>query len=413
VLSNLSTPELSRLAIELARRGVLEAYVRPYVNKGRRWERVLGRMPLLGDFYVRTFGRRSPPEGLPLGLIREAGVAADFGAALVGRLGALPRSVRAKLSRRLSFTAELGVARVAGHAARRADVVVASYGTGIEAFRQLRRGGGRAVLHYPAAHNRFQRRLMAEDAAVRPEYARALPDFDAVPAVYEQRLDEECDIADRILVGSSFARDSFIVEGYDPRKVIAIPYGVDGTRFSPVERDRRHLGFRVLFVGNLGQRKGLGYLFEAYELFRKPDSELRLVGIRGPGFDVYDRYRSSYQFTPHVPQAQLADIYRSADVFVFPSLAEGMGLVVLEAMASGLPVITTRHGPSDLIEDQVDGLLIPIRDPHAIAAQLERLYRDPELRAELGRNARRKALEFSWDRYARKAADAVLGVGGG
>jgi hypothetical protein len=407
LVATLSAPELSRLAVELDRRGALTHYVRPYTNKGRIWERVLERTPKMGGVYMRTLGRRVPPEGLSLAKVMEAGVLHDFAAAGIGRLPLGGAEHRRRLGQRMSFNTEVAVARTARLYARGADVVVASYGTGVEAFEAVKRSGGRAVLHYPAAHNRYQRKLMAEDAAFSPEFASALPNFDAAPAEYERRLDRECAEADRILVGSSFAKQAFIAEGYDPQKVVAISFGVDTTRFSPPATPAPRDRFRVLFVGHIGQRKGVSYLLQGYELFRKADSELHLVGTFVPGAEVYDRFKGLFRHSPHVPQLQLADIYRAADAFVLPSLTEGMPLVVLEAMACGLPVIATPHGSSDIIEDGTDGFMVPIRDPQAIAQKLEMLYQNPTLRTRIGRNAREKALRFGWDVYAARAADAV------
>jgi glycosyltransferase involved in cell wall biosynthesis len=85
-----------------------------------------------------------------------------------------------------------------------------------------------------------------------------------------------------------------------------------------------------------------------------------------------------------------------------------MPLVVLEAMASGLPVIATEHGSADVLRDGIDGFLVPIRDAQAIADRLERLYRDPELREHMGRNAREQALRHTWSQSSQRACDAVL-----
>ena len=408
LVATLSAPELSRLAIELDRRGSLTQYILRYTNKGRIWERALARTPRLGRVYMRTLGRRTPPAGLPLAKVIEAGVQHDFAAAAIGRLPFGSSAGRQRFVQQMSLATEIAVARTASRYAQGADVVVASYGTGAEGFAAVKRRGGHAVLHYPAAHNRYQRKLVAEDATVSPAFAAALPDFDAVPAEYQRRVDRECAEADLILVGSSFAKQSFVAEGYDPSKVVSIPFGVDTERFSPsltsVCRDR----FHVLFVGHIGQRKGVSYLLQAYESFRKPDTELHLVGTFVPGAaQAYDRFKGLFRHTPHVPQAQLADFYRAADVFVLPSLTEGMPLVVLEAMATGVPVIATPNGASDLIEDGIDGFIVPVRDPQVIADRLKILYQDPGLRASMGRKARDKALRFGWDVYAGRAADAV------
>ena len=92
---------------------------------------------------------------------------------------------------------------------------------------------------------------------------------------------------------------------------------------------------------------------------------------------------------------------------MLPTLIEGMGLVVLEAMACGLPVIVSPNGPGDIVRDGIDGFIVPIRDSKAIADKLELLRTDENLRQQMGLCARRRALEFTWDRYARAASDAV------
>ncbi|MEJ1964419.1 MAG: glycosyltransferase [Gammaproteobacteria bacterium] len=283
MVCNLSAPEINRLGVELERRGVLRNYVRPYANMQRWWERSLARTPGVGAFYDRTFGRRTPPSGLPLEKIVEAGVAEDFAAAAIGRLPFVASGWRRRKAHELIFAAEREVARKAGRLADGADIVVASYGTGQYAFEAVRRSGGRSVLSYPIAHNRYQSRLYAEEAELAPEFAAALPELGSLPKEYSDRLDRECDMADRIIVGSSFVRQSFVEMGYDARRIAVTPYGVDTARFVPRAEPRRDGVFRALFVGQIGQRKGMSYLFRGYELFRRSDSELHVVGTFMPG----------------------------------------------------------------------------------------------------------------------------------
>jgi len=407
LVANLSAPEINRLGAELERRGVLYRYVRPYINKGRWWERAVERAPGVGAAYDRTLGRRMPPAGLPLHRVVEAGVTQDFGAAVVGRLPFAP-AWRHRATHELLFAAERAIAKKAGELVGQADVVVASYGTGRYAFEVIRRSGGRAVLSYPIAHNRYQQRFYAEEAELAPAFAAALPRLNDLPAEYSERLDVECELADRILVGSDFVRRSFVETGYDAGKIVVTPYGVDTERFRPRTTPRDDSVFRVLFVGQIGQRKGMSYLLQAYQLFQKADSELHVVGTYGSGYEVYAPYSHLYRHTENVPQHELPPLFHDADVFVFPSLIEGMPLVVLEAMACGLPVVTTTHGPGDIVRDGVDGFFVPIRDPEAIAMRLEQLYRDPALREQMGHNAREQALRHSWDVYTQRAAQTVL-----
>jgi glycosyltransferase involved in cell wall biosynthesis len=162
-----------------------------------------------------------------------------------------------------------------------------------------------------------------------------------------------------------------------------------------------------LFVGQIGQRKGISYLLKAYDLFRGSGTSLTLVGNFYGSQEPLRRYRKLFQHVSNVPRERLADFYRRADVFVFPSLLEGMGLVVLEAMASGLPVIVTPNGPGDIVRDGVDGFVVPTRDVDAIADRLDYFQANPEVRKQMGVNARERALEFTWEAYGQKARYAL------
>jgi len=408
LLVSLSAPEMDRLASELAARGRLTTLVRRYLNKNRRWERAIARLPVLRGAYASTFGRRLPPPGVASSLIREAGAPWDFAVACLNRAGRRVPSLVAPLTKQLQLNVERAVANVATRHVTGDHVVVGSYHVALPAFGKARRVGARTILNYPIAHHRWQYRFFAEQAERNPHFAAALPVF---AKNHADVLDGEIELSDSILVGSSFVRDTFMASGVAPEKIRVIPYGVDVERFSPRPRAaaRPSGRFRVLFVGQIGERKGISYLLRAYDAFKKPDSELHLVGDFVRGADVYRSFEPLFTHSPNVPQARLPPLFGAADVFVLPTLVEGMPLVVLEAMASGLPVIATPHGPADVLRDGTDGYIVPCGDSDAIAERLERLYRDRDLRLEMGRNARESAERWSWNRYATAAADFVLG----
>jgi glycosyltransferase involved in cell wall biosynthesis len=242
---------------------------------------------------------------------------------------------------------------------------------------------------------------------LQPEFALTLRPY-LRPSIVTNTLDAEVELADHILVGSSFAKASFIAEGVLAAKISAIPYGTDLCAFAPSPRRSRSSQFRILFVGQISQLKGISYLLKAYRSIRRPETILTLVGNFTGSPEALDSYREDFQYIPHVPYGVVPEIFRNADVFVFPTLADGMGLAVLEAMASGLPAIVTANGPGDLIRDGVEGFVVPIRDAGAIAERLEFLRANPDIRMAMARAARLRAEQFGWDVYARKAADLVL-----
>lgn len=407
LLANLGSPEMDRLAVELAARGELLGLVRRYANLQRPWERALAGLPLLGKAYASTLGRRVPPKGLEPALVIEAGVAADFAFALTNRLHRMSPGFAASKSRELLQKVEAAVAEEAARQAPRAGVVVANYHVAEPAFRAARAAGVPTVLNYPIAHHRWQYRYYAEQAKRRPEYAAALPRF-GNQAQHGALLDREIELADVILVGSGYVRDTFVEEGVDASKLRVIPYGADPGRFQPPAEPRPADRFHVVLVGQLGERKGLSYLLDAFDALPGAGHSLQLVGDFVAGAEVYGTRQTPYSHTSNIPQALLPKVFQGADVFVLPTLVEGMPMVVLEAMACGLPVIGTPHGPSEVVRDGIDGIIVPPGDAEALRAALQRLKEDPMLRAEMGRNARERASTFTWERFARLAADAVL-----
>ncbi|MBM4420999.1 MAG: glycosyltransferase family 1 protein [Chloroflexi bacterium] len=222
--------------------------------------------------------------------------------------------------------------------------------------------------------------------------------------------------------------------GADMAKVAIIPCGVDPEVFRPVRQldARRILGEDgskrlILFVGRIEQIKGIDVLLRALGLLyaRRPDlkADVRLVVVGGalsphddaPETDkVADLRRhvreqnleSSVEFVGSRDQRDLALYYASADVCAVPSLTESFGLVALEAMACGTPVVGTRVGGlQTLIEDGQSGMLVPPSDEQALAEALERVLLDPRLRMHLAHGAREAAEGYTWQRVGDRIAD--------
>lgn len=409
---NFNSPELNQLAAALARNSTLGAYVRPYVNKGRAWERALAALPLAGAAYTSTFGRRRISDPALASLTHEAGVLPDLLAATLGRLHALPPALRQRWTNRLYMSVREAVAQSACRHTPQVDCVVAYEGFALPAFKAARvQAQCAAVLNYPVAHHRERRRIRLEENEREPDFAVTWPDFDDWPAGHEERLDEEIRQADAVLVGSSFAADSFVAQGVPRAKMQMIPYGVDLQTFTPGAAPAASSdAFKVIYAGQLTQRKGLSYLLRGYRKFARPDTQLTLVGSVVGSDRPLQPYRDFIQHVTHQTRPALAAMYRASQVFVLPTLVEGMGLVVLEAMACGLPVIVTANGPGDIVRDGIDGFVIPERDEAALCDRLERLYRDRDLRIEMGRQAARRALEFGWSAYTTKVCQVLNGL---
>jgi glycosyltransferase involved in cell wall biosynthesis len=281
-----------------------------------------------------------------------------------------------------------------------------------ESFRVAEKLGKQRLYDLPIGYWRAARQILLEEAERQPEWAMTL-NGNLDSAAKTARKDEELQRASQIFVASSFTLQTLDQAPPFSGTVSMIPYGSPRLEGAPVDRDPcKRLGqIRVLFVGSLGQRKGLSYLFEAARLLG-PSVELTIIGAKPmAACAALDRELARVRWIPSCSHREVLDEMAAHDVFVFPSLFEGFGLVLLEAMAMGLPIITTPHtaGP-DLITDGVEGYIVPIRSGAAIAERLEQLRREPDRCVTMGEQARVRARDFTWEKYGRELAERVSPV---
>ena len=286
---------------------------------------------------------------------------------------------------------------------------VYAYEDGAEySFLAARRHGVCTLYDLPIGHWRAARTLLLDEAEREPEWAATLTGNRDSTAKTE-RKDAELALADVVFVASAYTRQTLSQAADFKGTVVVVPYGSPTFLPAIAARPPASAGkLRVLFVGSLGQRKGLSYLFDACRLVQSAVS-LTVIGQKPlEPCPVLDRELAAVRWIPSCPHQQILAEMAAHDVFVFPSLFEGFGLVLLEALAMGLPVITTAHtaGP-DLIHEGVEGFIVPIRDSAAIAARLELLHREPARLAEMSEQARRRAAEFSWANYEETLAACV------
>ncbi|MEI6071056.1 MAG: glycosyltransferase family 4 protein [Verrucomicrobiae bacterium] len=207
---------------------------------------------------------------------------------------------------------------------------------------------------------------------------------------------QEYQEADLILCPSGAVKDSFMARGVSGSKLIVVPHGITLPDGFPERSPGRDTGtLRVLYVGQLHYRKGLRYLIEGLSLLGDPSLECRLVG---PDFGLSGIKPQDFPFdlkkTGPKKGADLWQEYVDGDIFVLPSLEEGFGLVLLEAMRAGLPVVVSSAvGASDFVRDGQDGFIVPPADPAAIRDKIAWLRDHPDARRRMGESARAKASE--------------------
>lgn len=246
----------------------------------------------------------------------------------------------------------------------------------------------------------------ASKAAVYRSIAETFPHWSGSVRGHPQFLraaeDAEHALATRISAASTFSIDTLVENGVPREKIWLNPYGVDARKFEVRGSDRGR-PLRFLFVGAVTARKGVPLLLEAWSRLCPSQAELWLVG------PVSDDDRRLIGEPPGVrvlgamPHDKIPDAMRACDVFVFPSLFEGFGLVILEAMACGLPVISTAAtaGP-DVYRDGEGGWIVPTGDAEALARTMDACLARPVHNEEMGRLSRAIAEQHTWERYGER-----------
>jgi phosphatidylinositol alpha-mannosyltransferase len=205
------------------------------------------------------------------------------------------------------------------------------------------------------------------------------------------------------------------ISRYFPGESRIIPNGVDLDRFAEADpyEELRDGTLNILFLGRLEERKGFIYLLKAYHRLRKRHVDARLLVVgAGPKLREYKRYVGlrgirDVEFLGRVTDEQKVRYFASADIYCAPNTGqESFGIVLLEAMAAGVPIVASDiHGFKRVVERNVQGLLVEPRNPRALAAALYTLATDADLRHRMGDAGRERAPEYSWDRVTERVIE--------
>ena len=221
--------------------------------------------------------------------------------------------------------------------------------------------------------------LEAQLSTARPEYG---PAPESPPPRYFDNWRRECDAADRIVVNSEWARVSLVDEGVDAGKIaiVPLPYesGHDAARHARTypEAFSAARPMRVLFVGAASVVKGAADLLEAFVALDDPRMELHLVGARVMSIPVHLARHPRVHWVGPVDRSKVMEYYRTSDVLAFPSHSDGFGMAQVEARASALPIIASRHC-GRVIEDGQTGILLEAVSPDSLSAALQRVVNEP------------------------------------
>lgn len=287
---------------------------------------------------------------------------------------------------------------------RGVEAVYAYEDAALQTLRRARRQGAATFWDSPAIHWRAAERIWTEESKRWPGAMGAHPLLE--PGWKTRRKDEELALADVVCVASRFAR-STLVDAAGDRAIVQVRYGFPVDLFR-AKSTRPNGPFTVLAVGTQDLRKGTPYLFEAWRRAGLRDARLRLIGPMRLTRKFLVRYQGLFEHVRHLPRLELEREYQAADLLVFPTLGDGFGLVMQEAMCCGTPVLTTTCGGGpECITDGLDGWLVPPRDVDALAERLREAAGDRERPFQMGLMARSNAERYSWSEAEDCLAEAI------
>lgn len=288
-----------------------------------------------------------------------------------------------------------------------ADAVYAYEDAAFHTFNEAKKQGVECLYDLPIGYWKTARTLLSEEMERWPEWRTTLHGFKDSEAKLH-RKDEELALADRIFVASSFTAKTLQNYPGQLAPIKVIPYGFP----EPVKNRVYQKGkkpIKLLFVGGLSQRKGIANMFAAVDAL-VPHVELTIIGRKSTNdCKALDKALTKHHWIPSLPHNQVLEQMQAHDVLLFPSLFEGFGLVITEAMSQGTPVITTERtaGP-DVIEHDKNGWLVEAGSTLALQNCIEELIAKPEKIVEAGKVAIETAKQRPWHVYGSALAEAVL-----
>lgn len=273
-------------------------------------------------------------------------------------------------------------------------------GMSLHAIREAKKQGMITIVERGSSHICFQNKILKE------EYKNFGQDFSIDERVIEKELNEYNE-SDYISVPSNFVRKTFKDYGIDENRLVVNPYGVSGY-FNQTNSNEKKEKFIIVYLGKLSIRKGLKYLFEALHKVNISSSEYEMHFVGHVDDDLKDEIarlqKGNWKFFGHINHYQLSTILSNADVAVHPSIEEGLSMVIPQLLSCGVPVIaTTNTGGEDIIADNLNGFIVPVRSPEAIAAKIELLFNNPEKLGKMKREACKIIHQgFTWNDYGNR-----------
>jgi glycosyltransferase involved in cell wall biosynthesis len=308
----------------------------------------------------------------------------------------LPLFLQSNLTR---FSHESFGRRLSRSIPKDTDVFIGLSSYSLEAIKYLKPSGIITIVDHGSLHLECENELMQAELKKLGLKSRDR----TAPKWIVDRENCEFKLADWVMVLSEKAKHTLILKGVPAEKVFVNSCGVDISKFKPLKNTQKNI-FKVIFCGSITPRKGLHYLMQAFSELNLNNSELLIIGNISDReyFEKIKIYISEkVKFLGTYPQSDLPKVYADGAIFVLPSIADGFGMVVTQALACGLPVIVTDNvGAKDIVIEGVNGYVVPTADIGSLKEKIMKLYMDRDLLLKMSTAAKQISRKsMTWNSY--------------
>lgn len=269
------------------------------------------------------------------------------------------------------------------------------------------------ILDVSIANRSFMKKIFLEDLKKCNEKEFYNENLDIWNEKNIDRAIKEVLYSNEFIVPSKVVKESIMSLGINEEVIHIIPYGVDCNKFKAISKDKSNKKLRLIYVGGISYRKGIHHLLNVISKFDPKKVDLTLIGNYDSKSRLYLDYnkKSNIHFEGFITSDILANKYNEADVFVFPTLCEGYGLVVLEALSSGLPVICSDHaGGNDAIIDNYNGFVFETGNESLLFEKINYFINNRESIEKMRANCRYVAENLTWEKYYENIGNCVLKI---
>ena len=299
---------------------------------------------------------------------------------------------------------DLSVSKYLGLHKKKINIIYSYEDCALNSFKLANQNGIKTIYDLTSPYWRLKKKILEDEIKLQPEWR-----ISSTEILTENKClnkDEEISLSDQIIVASSFTAKSLeLFKKIDKEKIKIIPYGITCSEKENINKREINKKLKLIFVGRPILSKGIQYLIQVLNQIDFP-WEIEIAGsIPEKPFEISEKLNfflkdQRCKFLGQISNQNLLEKMRNSHIFILPSLYEGYGHVLLEAMSCGLPIITTENtGGLDFIKNGVNGFITPIRDVKKTKEILQKIYQDEEYRISVSENSLLTAKDLSWTKY--------------